>query len=148
MSGNAAEINSLSEVESFLNQAETLPMFIDGQWVSPEGCDTIDVLDPSNGKKLTQLYAGNSSHVDQACQAAHKAFQSSGWATMAKEERADILFKLADLLEENVEVLAVKTVLNVLQELSPEEVASINNYRLSGPINAVADKDLFYKLSF
>ena len=118
MSANAAEVNSLNEVESFLNQAQTLPMFIDGQWVSPEGCDTIDVLDPSNGKKLTQLYAGNSSHVDQACQAAHKAFQSSGWATMAKEERADILFKLADLLEENVEVLAKLESLDVGKPLA------------------------------
>ncbi len=104
MSVTATKLNNQNDVDMFLGQ-ETIPMFIDGKWVSPEGCETIDVVNPANAEKLTQIYAGNATHVDQACQAAHKAFQSSSWATMPKEERAAILFKLADLIDENAEVL-------------------------------------------
>lgn len=104
MSANAIELSNQNEVDLFLGQ-ETIPMFIDGKWVAPEGCETIDVVNPANANKLTQIYSGNATHVDQACQAAQKAFQSSGWATMPREERAAILFKLADLIDENAEVL-------------------------------------------
>lgn len=104
MSASAKVLNSKNDVEQFLGQ-ETIPMFIDGKWVAPEGCGTIDVVNPANANKLTQIYAGDATHVDQACQAADKAFHSSGWATMPTKERSAILMKLADLLEENAEVL-------------------------------------------
>ena len=117
MSANSKEVESMDEVDLFLGQ-KTLPMFIDGEWVSPESCDTIDVVDPSNGKKLTRIFAGNATHASQATAAAQKAFQSSGWATMPKEERAKMLFKLADLIEENVNVLAKLESLDVGKPLA------------------------------
>lgn len=104
MSATAKELNALDEVEQFLSQ-KTIPMFIDGKWVDAKGCEKIDVLNPATANKLTEIYAGNASHVDQACQAAQKAFDNSGWATMPVKERSAILMKLADLLEENAEVL-------------------------------------------
>ncbi|PCJ30223.1 MAG: aldehyde dehydrogenase [Gammaproteobacteria bacterium] len=92
------------DVAQFLDQ-ETIPMFINGKWVSPEGANTIDVINPSNAEKIGQIYAGGSKQVDQACEAAHKAFETSGWATMPVVERSAILNRLADLIDDNAAVL-------------------------------------------
>lgn len=117
MSANVDDITSRDDATQFLAQ-KTIPMFINGQWVSPEGENTVDVVNPSNAEKLTQIYAGSSKQVDQACQAAHQAFESSGWATMPVAERSAILMKLADLIDKNAAVLGKLESLDVGKPLA------------------------------
>ncbi len=117
MNANLKESISENAVTQFLGQ-ETVPMFIGGQFVSPEGCKTIDVVNPSNAEKLTQIFAGNATQVDQACKAADKAFKTSNWATMPVEQRSALLMKLADLIEENAETLGALESLDVGKPLA------------------------------
>lgn len=93
----------LSETESFLKAP--LQHFIDGQWKNSVASENyIDVIDPSSGQKIASVVSGDSKDVDLAVEAADKAFQT--WSETTAEQRADLLSKLANKLEQNLDVLA------------------------------------------
>ncbi len=83
----------------FLKQP--LRMLIDGEWVTTKG--TIPTLDPSNGEKLADIPEGDADAINAAVSAARRAFEKGPWRTMAPAERARLLWRLADLIEENAE---------------------------------------------
>ncbi|WP_174292120.1 aldehyde dehydrogenase family protein, partial [Sphingomonas bacterium] len=81
-------------------------MLIGGQWTSAASGETFDVIDPSNGKFLSAVAQGDAADVDRAVQAATKAFEATSWAKMPPHERARLLYRLGDVLEQNAEELA------------------------------------------
>lgn len=86
----------------FLNKKQG--MFIDGQWVS-EADAYADVIEPSSGGKLTRLPIGSAADVDRAVAAARREFDGGAWSQLMPLERERLLFKLADLLEQNAQQL-------------------------------------------
>ena len=94
-----------SELNQFL-AAPLLKMYIGGQWVAAPGGKTFDTLDPGSGKRLASIAAGDAADVDNAVQAARKAFDRSGWASMAANDRAVLLHRLADLIEKRADLLS------------------------------------------
>lgn len=93
------------EVLKFLS-AEPLKFFVGGRWVGAKSGKTFETLDPGNGRVLAEVSAGDAADVDAAVVAAQKAFQTSGWATMRAEDRAVILYRLADLIGRDQEIIA------------------------------------------
>ena len=87
----------------FLKQP--LRMLIDGEWVAAKR--TISTLDPSNGEKLADIPEGDADAINAAVSAARRAFENGPWRTMAPAERARLLWRLADLIEENAEELCL-----------------------------------------
>jgi len=81
-------------------------MFIGGRWVEARNGKTFETRDPGEGRVLAKVGAGDSADVEAAVVAAHEAFGKSGWATMAVNDRAVILHRLADLIIKRQEVLA------------------------------------------
>jgi acyl-CoA reductase-like NAD-dependent aldehyde dehydrogenase len=82
-------------------------LLIGGEWV--EGKKAFDTINPATGEVLTQVAEAGSEHVDAAVRAARKAFEDRGkgsWSTMAASERGKILWRIADLVEKNLEELA------------------------------------------
>ena len=63
-------------------------------------------MNPANGEVIAQAVEGTQADVDVAVQAAKHAFYDGGWWGTPAVERARLLFKLADKLEENSEELA------------------------------------------
>ncbi|CCD25310.1 aldehyde dehydrogenase (NAD(P)(+)) ALD5 NDAI_0E04930 [Naumovozyma dairenensis CBS 421] len=80
-------------------------LFINGEFVKSKEGKTVDVIDPSTEKLITPIYEAFQDDVDIAVAAAKKAFHSN-WSQLEPEARAKSLFKLADLIEENSELLA------------------------------------------
>lgn len=78
-----------------------LSLFIDGQWLSSEGRDTSDVLNPATGARLGQLPHATLSDVDAALEAAHSAFPK--WRATPAIERSNILRRAASLIRERLE---------------------------------------------
>ena len=78
--------------------------YINGTYCSPCNDAWIDVIDPSIGEVYGELPNSDSFDVQQAVEAAEKAF--SEWSKTSVEKRSAILSKIADLIEENLEVLA------------------------------------------
>jgi acyl-CoA reductase-like NAD-dependent aldehyde dehydrogenase len=81
-------------------------LLIDGQWV--EGAKRFDTINPATGEVLTQVVEASGADVDRAVAAARKAFddRNGAWRKMSASERGRLIWKLADLVEKNVEELA------------------------------------------
>jgi len=81
-------------------------LLIDGQWV--DGSKQIAAINPATEEVLTQVSEASSADVDRAVEAARKAFEdySGPWRKMSASERGRMIWKIADLLEKNLEELA------------------------------------------
>src|SRR5690554_6900544 len=80
-------------------------MMINNEWVDGVSSKTIEVFDPSTEEKLCDVAIAGKEDIDLAVEAAQKAFEGS-WKNMSPHERAKYLFRIADLIDENVEELA------------------------------------------
>ena len=52
------------------------------------------------------MQAANADDVDKAVRAAHKALRDESWADLPPTERGQLMYKLAELIEQNRELLA------------------------------------------
>ncbi len=82
-------------------------LFIDGKWVSAQSGETLTVLDPSTGKPLAEVAAGDKADVDLAVRAARRAFQSGRWPSLSHAERGRLISRLADLIERDADDIAL-----------------------------------------
>jgi phenylacetaldehyde dehydrogenase len=98
-----AQLNDVA-VKSMLTKTHKL--LINNQWVESASGETFEVYDPSTGDVMANAAAGNEQDVNKAVKAARKAFESGPWPEMTPSERGKILWRLADLLEENLEEFA------------------------------------------
>ena len=83
---------------------EKILNYIDGQLVAPAKGKYLDNYEPSTGKVYSSIPDSDDEDVKKAVEAAEEAFPA--WSTMKKEERADWMLKLADLLEKRLEEFA------------------------------------------
>lgn len=97
-------IQSHPQVIEFLS-AQPLKMCIGGRWVESQGGETFETRDPGDGSVLARVPAGEASDVAAAVQAAADAFRKSGWAAMPVNDRAVILHRLADLIDQHREII-------------------------------------------
>ncbi|HET7414846.1 MAG TPA: aldehyde dehydrogenase family protein [Arthrobacter sp.] len=79
--------------------------WIGGEWVAPVGGEYFENVTPVTGKVFTEVARSQAADIDLALDAAHKAAPS--WGKTSVAERAQILNKIADRIEENLEMLAV-----------------------------------------
>ncbi len=85
---------------------EQRKLFINGAFVDSASDEEIPVLDPSTGAEIARVPSGNATDIDRAVAAARAAFDSGPWSTIKPTDRAKLIWKLADLLEEHAEELA------------------------------------------
>ncbi|OBY25251.1 aldehyde dehydrogenase family protein [Leisingera sp. JC1] len=78
--------------------------FIGGAWVTPRGTASAGVTNPATEKVVCRFPLGTGADVDAAVAAARKAFP--GWSRTAPEHRAELLSRLAGLLETRCELFA------------------------------------------
>ena len=78
--------------------------FIGGQFVPPVKGQYFDVITPVSGKVYTQAARSTAEDIDLALDAAHAA--ADAWGKTSATERSNILLKIADRLEANLELLA------------------------------------------
>jgi aldehyde dehydrogenase len=78
--------------------------YIGGEWVAPASGRYFDNLSPINGQKLCEIARSDAADVEKALDAAHAAKDAWGQANIA--ERANILNRIADRMEAEIETLA------------------------------------------
>lgn len=88
-----------------INFKEKYDNFIGGEWVAPVKGVYFDNVSPVNGKVFTKAAKSSAEDIDLALDAAHKA--KAAWGKTSAAERANILNKIADRIEENLEKIAV-----------------------------------------
>ncbi len=103
--GATATATQLNEhVLQFLSKPKK--MLIDGKWVDATSGKTFATLDPSTEEALVQVAEGDKQDVDLAVKAARRAFENGPWRKMTPSERGRAIWKLADLMEQNLEQFA------------------------------------------
>lgn len=76
-------------------------MYINGEWVGALSGKTRPVINPATGEILAYTADGDAEDVKRAAKAAKEAFYGAGeWRRMNAQARADIIFKIADKIEE------------------------------------------------
>ncbi len=105
--------------------------FIGGKWVAPVKGEYFDVITPITGKPYTKAARSGADDIELALDAAHAA--ADKWGRTAAAERANILLKIADRLEANLELLAyAETVDNgkpIRETLNADVPLSIDHFR-------------------
>jgi len=81
-------------------------LLIDGQWV--EGTKHFDTINPATGEVLTQIVEASPEDVDRAVKAARRAFddRNGAWRKMSAGQRGQLLWRLVDLVEKNLDEFA------------------------------------------
>ncbi|WHP07576.1 aldehyde dehydrogenase family protein [Acinetobacter corruptisaponis] len=79
--------------------------FIGGQWVAPVRGEYFDNVSPVDGKVFTKIPRSSVEDIELALDAAHKA--KAEWNKSSPTVRSNILLKIADRMEANLEMLAV-----------------------------------------
>ncbi|MEA2290977.1 MAG: betaine-aldehyde dehydrogenase, partial [Solirubrobacteraceae bacterium] len=102
---------------------ETLKNFIDGEFVDPADGRTSAVVNPSTGEEIAQSPDSTGEDVDRAVRAARSAFDS--WSRTTPGERATVLLKLADAIEEHA-----------------DEIAELESANAGKPLQAVKDDEI------
>src|ERR1700728_3304147 len=76
-------------------------LLINGKWVDAKSGKTFAVFDPATGQQIAAVAEADAADVDAAVKAAREAFETGPWSRTSPMERCRLMWKLADLLEEN-----------------------------------------------
>ena len=104
MSTNTAK--SLAKVKDHLHAECFNKLYINGQFVDPVGGETYPTYYPATGELLHEFPRGKAEDIAAAVAAAEAAWAEGTWADMAAADRAAIVAKMAQGIEDNVEMLA------------------------------------------
>ena len=105
--------------------------FIGGKWVAPVKGEYFDVITPITGKPYTKAARSSAEDIELALDAAHAA--ADKWAKTAPGERANLMLKIADRLEANLELLATAETIDngkpIRETLNADIPLAIDHFR-------------------
>src|ERR1700682_4822393 len=91
--------------DALMSYESRYPKFIVGDWVPPVGGEYFENPTPVTGQTFTEIPRSTDADIDKALDAAHGA--APAWGKAAPAERANVLNKIADRIEANLESLAL-----------------------------------------
>ncbi|MCY9589221.1 aldehyde dehydrogenase family protein [Paenibacillus chitinolyticus] len=92
------------KIQRFLNGTKRL--FIDGEFVDSVYGSTFTTPNPATGDILAVVSEATEEDIDLAVKAARRAFDEGPWPGLSAAERSRLIYRLADLVEDNLEELA------------------------------------------
>ena len=87
------------EVASFL-KSQPKKLFIGGRWVDAADGKTFETIDPATGEVLASVAEAGAEDVDRAVVAARKSFDRGTWRDLPPAEKAKVLWRVGDMIEE------------------------------------------------
>jgi aldehyde dehydrogenase (NAD+) len=85
-------------------------LWIGGEWEDAASGSTFPDVNPATGAVIAEVAEAEAADVDRAVQAARSALASTEWRAMNPHKRAEVLWRIADLIEENADELgAIET---------------------------------------
>ena len=82
-------------------------MLINGEFVTSESKETMEVLNPATGKKIGSISRASEVDLGNAIDSASDSFNSGVWSRLPPSDRSRLILKVADMLEERSEEVAV-----------------------------------------
>jgi betaine-aldehyde dehydrogenase len=128
-------------------------MLINGTWHDGDGAKPLSVYDPSTEEVIATVPDAGPGAVNAAVAAAKAAFETGPWSTTSAQERGRVLFRLAEKIRQNTDVLARIECQNsgkpiVEAEYDIADVATCFEYygglatKITGHVNPVPDNAL------
>jgi betaine-aldehyde dehydrogenase len=87
-------------------------MYIDGEWSAASDGGTRDLVNPANGEAFAKVAEGTKEDAERAIRAAHRAFYEGSWGDSLALDRARLLFRLAEKIDEHAAELSRIETLN------------------------------------
>ena len=81
-------------------------LLIGGKWRPAKSGKTFETINPSNEEVLALIAEGDKADIDEAVIAARKAFDEGPWPSMGPHQRARLMFKIAELIDQHTDELA------------------------------------------
>jgi aldehyde dehydrogenase (NAD+) len=106
-------------------QVRQTQCFIGGKWVPAASGKTFETIHPATEEVICEVAEGDKEDVDAAVDAARDAFENGPWATMDARDRGALMYKLADLIEEEADELAAIETLDNGKPISDARAADI-----------------------
>ena len=91
-------------MKSTLTEIKEGKLFINNEWIFAD--KTFSVINPATEEILTTVSEADQTAVDYAVHSARQAFESPEWKNISQSDRGDFLFKIAELLQKNLESFA------------------------------------------
>lgn len=113
--------------------------FIGGKWVAPADGQYFDNISPVTGKVFCQIARSNEKDVNLALDAAHAAREA--WGKTSTTARSNILLKIADIMESNLEMIAIAETIDngkpIRETMNADIPLAIDHFRyFAGAIRA------------
>src|SRR5467141_2780891 len=105
--------------------AQPRKMLINGKWVEAASGKTFPTYNPATGEVLARVAEGDREDIERAVQAARAAFDTGPWSRITASERGRLIWKLGDLLEQNLEEFAELEMLDNGKPLKVARVADV-----------------------
>ena len=100
------EYSEAPESREVVTIKEKNQLFIGGKWVNPSEDKYFPTINPADGEVLSQVAEASAKDVDQAVQAARKAYENT-WSKMSGANRGKYLFRVARIIQERAREIAV-----------------------------------------
>jgi acyl-CoA reductase-like NAD-dependent aldehyde dehydrogenase len=78
-------------------------LFIGGEWITRSSSAVLTVTSPATGKAVGSVPCGDGVDVDRAVMAARRSFVAGVWASTPPAQRADVLTRTAELLDQRAD---------------------------------------------
>lgn len=96
-------------------------MYINGEFTKGSSTQAMDIYDPSKGQVIGQVPQANRRDMEAAIDAARQAFDKGAWRQSTGQQRARVLFKIAEGLRKDAARLAELETLNMGKPLLESE---------------------------
>jgi acyl-CoA reductase-like NAD-dependent aldehyde dehydrogenase len=87
--------------------------FVDGAYVDAASGETFDCINPATGRAIASVAACDAEDIDLAVRGARAAFESGVWSRLAPKKRKRVLVRLAELIREHRDELALLETLDM-----------------------------------
>jgi aldehyde dehydrogenase (NAD+) len=88
-------------------------LLIGGVWRDSSDGATMTTMDPTTEEVITSVAKATPADANAAIETAYKAFEDGPWGRMHGEERAKILFRMADLMDERADDFALREAMDM-----------------------------------
>jgi aldehyde dehydrogenase (NAD+) len=88
-------------------------LLINGTWRGSSSGETMTTFDPTTEAAITTVAKATTEDAAAAVDAAHAAFERGAWGRMHHEERAKILFRMADLMDARADDFAIREAMDM-----------------------------------
>ena len=101
----------MSTIQSEPSAAPPVPevptqLLIGGEWRDAADGATFTVISPSTEETIAEVAAAAEADVGAAVAAARAQFDGAAWSQLTPADRGRLLYRLADLIERDIEILA------------------------------------------